>query len=83
MESESSKRNLKVKKNVFVWRQESGVKKTILQLNDQRYLKEEETKDDSPPEDDDYVPYVPVKERKKQKLTKLGRISQVKKDFES
>nr|CAH0099031.1 unnamed protein product [Daphnia galeata] len=48
--------------------------------NLKRYLKEEDTKEESPPEDDDYVPYVPVKERKKQKLTKLGRISQVKAD---
>uniref|UniRef100_A0A0P4Z7D6 RNA helicase n=1 Tax=Daphnia magna TaxID=35525 RepID=A0A0P4Z7D6_9CRUS len=45
-----------------------------------RYKGGEETKEESPPEDDDYVPYVPVKERKKQKLTKLGRISQVKAD---
>ena len=31
-------------------------------------------------EDEDYVPYVSVKERRKQKLTKLGRISEIKMD---
>lgn len=30
--------------------------------------------------DDDYVPYVPVKIRKKQQLVKLGRLGQIKED---
>ncbi|PSN49687.1 putative ATP-dependent RNA helicase DDX41 [Blattella germanica] len=37
-----------------------------------RYRKEESTSES----EDDYVPYVPVKERKKQQLVKLGRLSQ-------
>lgn len=43
-----------------------------------RYRKEE--KHDESESDDDYVPYVPVRERKKQQLMKLGRISQLKEE---
>lgn len=39
----------------------------------QRYRKEESSSES----EDDYVPYVPVRERKKQQLKKLGRLSQV------
>lgn len=39
----------------------------------QRYRKD----DDESNSDDDYVPYVPVRERKKQELLKLGRLAQV------
>lgn len=42
----------------------------------QRYRREEKNSN-SESEDDNYVPYVPVKERKKQQLLKLGRIAQV------
>lgn len=43
-----------------------------------RYRREEkEKKSDIESEDDTYQPYVPVKERKKQKLVKLGRIVQL------
>jgi ATP-dependent RNA helicase DDX41 len=43
-----------------------------------RYRREEEQKkSDLDSEDDNYQPYVPVKERKKQKLMKLGRIVQL------
>ena len=31
-------------------------------------------------EEDDYVPYVSVKERRKQKLAKLGRITEIKEE---
>lgn len=45
----------------------------------QKYRREEE--EDSPLEtDDDYVPYVPVKHRKSQFLTKLGKLGQLKED---
>ncbi|KAK6639960.1 hypothetical protein RUM43_008237 [Polyplax serrata] len=43
-----------------------------------RYRREEEEK--SSESDDDYVPYVPVKERRKQQLAKLGRVNQIKQD---
>lgn len=39
----------------------------------QRYRKDDEESNS----DDDYVPYVPVRERKKQELLKLGRLSKV------
>ncbi|XP_062560777.1 ATP-dependent RNA helicase abstrakt [Armigeres subalbatus] len=43
-----------------------------------RYRREEKDSDGSDAENDDkYVPYVPVKERKKQQLLKLGRIVQL------
>lgn len=42
-----------------------------------RYRKEESSSES----EDDYVPYVPVKERKKQQLLKLGRLSQLKDEF--
>lgn len=42
----------------------------------QRYRREEKNSN-SESDDDNYVPYVPVKERKKQQLLKLGRIAQV------
>lgn len=43
-----------------------------------RYRREEKHLDGSDREDDDkYVPYVPVKERKKLQLLKLGRIVQL------
>ena len=42
-----------------------------------RYRREEDTSgsEDFYKEGDDYVPYVPVKERRKQKLVKLGRVA--------
>jgi ATP-dependent RNA helicase DDX41 len=43
----------------------------------QRYRKEESSSES----EDDYVPYVPVRERKKQQLKKLGRLSQLKDEF--
>lgn len=46
----------------------------------QRYRKEEKEEDSSLDTDDDYVPYVPVKDRKKQLLTKLGKLTQLKED---
>lgn len=39
----------------------------------QRYRKDDQESNS----DDDYVPYVPVRERKKQELLKLGRLSKV------
>lgn len=43
-----------------------------------RYRREEvDDKSDLESEDDSYTPYVPVKERKKQKLLKMGRIVQI------
>jgi ATP-dependent RNA helicase DDX41 len=42
-----------------------------------RYRKEESSSES----EDDYVPYVPVRERKKQQLKKLGRLSQLKDEF--
>lgn len=42
-----------------------------------RYRREEEKKSDVESEDDSYTPYIPVKERKKQQLLKLGRIVQL------
>ena len=46
--------------------------------------------EESPPKDassleeeEDYVPYVSVKERRKQKLVKLGRLTEVKEDLEN
>lgn len=44
-----------------------------------RYRREEKDSDasDHGEDDDKYVPYVPVKERKKQQLLKLGRIVQL------
>ncbi|XP_069699542.1 ATP-dependent RNA helicase abstrakt [Periplaneta americana] len=42
-----------------------------------RYRKEESSSES----EDDYVPYVPVKERKKQQLLKLGRLSQLKDEY--
>jgi ATP-dependent RNA helicase DDX41 len=46
-----------------------------------RYRREEEKKQsDIESEDDKYQPYVPVKERKKQKLMKMGRLIQLKMD---
>lgn len=42
-----------------------------------RWYRQEEKNSNSESEDDNYIPYVPVKERKKQQLLKLGRISQV------
>ncbi|KAF7400479.1 hypothetical protein HZH66_005663 [Vespula vulgaris] len=44
-----------------------------------RYRKEEE-KNTFSDTDEDYVPYVPVKERKKQQLIKLGKINQLKEE---
>ncbi|KAL1517438.1 hypothetical protein ABEB36_001203 [Hypothenemus hampei] len=41
-----------------------------------RYRLQYDSKSDS--EDDNYVPYVPVKERKKLKLQKIGRLGQIK-----
>lgn len=43
----------------------------------QRYRREEKNSN-SESDDDNYVPYVPVKERKKQQLLKLGRLAQVR-----
>ncbi|ERL84963.1 ATP-dependent RNA helicase abstrakt [Dendroctonus ponderosae] len=40
-----------------------------------RYKQSDEEKSES---DDEYVPYVPVKERKKQQLLKIGRLGQLK-----
>jgi len=45
----------------------------------QRYRREEE-EDDPSDTDDDYVPYVSAKYRKKQLLTKLGKIGQLKEE---
>ncbi|KAK3913195.1 ATP-dependent RNA helicase abstrakt, partial [Frankliniella fusca] len=42
-----------------------------------RYRRDDEEKSSSD-SDDNYVPYVPVKERKKQQLLKLGRLGQLK-----
>ncbi|XP_073819977.1 ATP-dependent RNA helicase abstrakt [Musca autumnalis] len=42
-----------------------------------RYRREENDKSDLEEDDDKYVPYVPVKERKKKQLMKLGRIVQL------
>lgn len=42
-----------------------------------RYRREEDNKSDLEEDDDKYVPYVPVKERKKKQLMKLGRIVQL------
>jgi len=42
-----------------------------------RYRKEESSSES----EDEYVPYVPVRERKKQQLKKLGRLSQLKDEF--
>lgn len=39
----------------------------------QRYRRDDEESNS----DDDYVPYVPVRERKKQELLKLGRLAKV------
>lgn len=39
----------------------------------QRYRRDDEESNS----DDDYVPYVPVRERRKQELLKLGRLSKV------
>lgn len=51
-----------------------------------RYRREEVKKDDSEDEfgaeGEGYTPYVPVKERNKQKLMKLGRVQQIVKDEE-
>ena len=43
----------------------------------QRYRKEEEEQLEESVSDEEYKAYVPVKERRKQQLAKLGRISQV------
>jgi ATP-dependent RNA helicase DDX41 len=49
-----------------------------------RYRREEEAKkSDIESEDDNYQPYVPVKEQKKQKLMKLGRIVQLTNEAQS
>ena len=47
-----------------------------------RYRREEENvkKDSENEDEDDYVPYVSVKERRKQKLAKLGRITEIKEE---
>lgn len=45
--------------------------------SNKRYRREEEQKSDVESEDDNYTPYIPVKERKKQQLLKLGRIVQL------
>lgn len=37
-------------------------------------------KEESSDSDDHYTPYVPVKERKKQQLVKMGRIAQLRED---
>jgi len=42
----------------------------------QRYRREEEERQSS--EEDNYVPYVSVRERKKQSLAKMGRLTQLK-----
>lgn len=44
-----------------------------------RYRRDE---DSSNSDDDNYVPYIPVKERKRQQLMKLGRLNQIKNDEE-
>ncbi|XP_059471882.1 ATP-dependent RNA helicase abstrakt [Neocloeon triangulifer] len=46
-------------------------------LNRKRYRREEE-EDQRSSDDDNYVPYVPVKERLKQTYAKLGRLTQLK-----
>ena len=50
-----------------------------------RYRREEENEnvkhDSENEEEDDYVPYVSVKERRKQKLAKLGRITEIKEEI--
>lgn len=44
-----------------------------------RYRREEKSSSDS--EDDNYVPYVPVKLRKKEQFMKLGRLTQLKDEY--
>lgn len=44
----------------------------------QRYRREQE--EDSPLTDDEYVPYVSVKHREKQLLTKLGKLGELKEE---
>uniref|UniRef100_A0A1B6DQA1 RNA helicase n=2 Tax=Clastoptera arizonana TaxID=38151 RepID=A0A1B6DQA1_9HEMI len=41
----------------------------------------EESDGSSISDDEDYVPYVPIKERKKEQLMKLGRLTQLKEEF--
>lgn len=43
-----------------------------------RYRREELERESSSDSDDNYVPYVPVKERKKEELLKLGKLNQIK-----
>ena len=47
-----------------------------------RRVEEEDKKEGSEDEnlEEDYVPYVRVKDRRKQKLVKLGRITEIKED---
>ncbi|XP_046659261.1 LOW QUALITY PROTEIN: ATP-dependent RNA helicase abstrakt-like [Homalodisca vitripennis] len=45
-----------------------------------RYRRNDES-GSSASDDDSYVPYVPVKERKKQQMMKLGRLTQLKEEF--
>lgn len=53
-----------------------GILKDILLL--QRYRREEKTKDDSDSDDGGYVPYIPVKERLKQKFSKYEHLGLLK-----
>ncbi|XP_022161748.1 ATP-dependent RNA helicase abstrakt isoform X1 [Myzus persicae] len=46
-------------------------------LPNMRYRRDNDAESNS---DDDYVPYVPVRERKKQELLKLGRLSKLKEE---
>ena len=49
-----------------------------------RRTEEEDEKEDSDKDlEEDYVPYVRVKDRRKQKLVKLGRITEIKDDKKS
>lgn len=45
-----------------------------------RYRKDEQKSSSESDDDDNYVPYVPVKDRKKQQLMKLGRLTQLKEE---
>jgi len=42
-----------------------------------KYRRDEEVQSEDSVSDEEYQPYIPVKERKRQQLAKLGRISQV------
>ncbi|XP_075209782.1 ATP-dependent RNA helicase abstrakt [Lycorma delicatula] len=45
-----------------------------------RYRRDEERSSSESDEEDNYVPYVPVKDRKKEQLMKLGRLTQLKEE---